>query len=371
MAEKRDDAVDSQGWPKVPPAEQFRKAAVTVVLTLQVTVMVITLRYSKTTTHYSNGTAVLLAEGLKMAICLSVLTWQHGARVGEHLWVELVGKPRDLALVSVPALLYLLQNNLLFFAMECLEAVIYQVTYQLKILTTAVCMVFLLGKRLTGKQWAALFLLAAGVALAQGTSEGGGAGSTKSSAAQQPVKAHSQFVGFIALIIACFTSGFAGVYTEKLLKQSSVSLWLRNLQLGIWSLIVGAAALYCSEGDELQAQGFLQGYTWVVWCVVVLQAASGILVALVMKLADNIIKSFSAAMSLLLSTLVSIPVFGFEPSRHFAVGACMVLLSAHLYSGGSLPWPLNEFRGVRQEKPGDEEMAEKAVMRFSSAADKV
>lgn len=381
MAEKRLEDGDTQVWPKVTSAEQFRRAAVTVVLTLQVTVMVITLRYSKTSTHYLNGTAVLLAEGLKMAICLSVLAWQHGSRLGEHLVQEIAGKPQDLFLVSVPALLYLLQNNLLFFAMEHLEAVIYQVTYQLKILTTAICMVLLLGKRLTSQQWLSLFLLAFGVALAQGGSEG--EVSSKSSAASEAKQAHAQLVGFFALIVACFTSGFAGVYTEKLLKQSSVSLWLRNVQLGLWSLVVGAVALYCGEGTEIREHGFFHGYTGVVWCVVVLQAASGILVALVIKLADNIIKSFSAAMSLLISTLVSVPVFGFQPNRFFAVGACMVLLSAHLYSGGSLPWPLSEARGGRQEKPRrDAEMMgkavqlgddspEKAIMRQSVVADKV
>uniref|UniRef100_A0A7S1RBL0 UDP-galactose transporter n=1 Tax=Alexandrium catenella TaxID=2925 RepID=A0A7S1RBL0_ALECA len=380
MAEKREEDSDAQGWQKVVSVEQFRRAAVTVVLTLQVTLMVITLRYSKTSTHYLNGTAVLLAEGLKMAICLSVLAWQHGGRLGDHLMQELAGKPKDLVLVSMPALLYLLQNNLLFFAMEHLEAVIYQVTYQLKILTTAICMVLMLGKRLTGQQWAALLLLASGVALAQGGSEGeAGSGAT---ARASPKQAHAQLIGFIALIVACFTSGFAGVYTERLLKQSGVSLWLRNVQLGIWSLVVGAVALYFGEGSEIRERGFFAGYTWVVWCVVLLQAASGILVALVIKLADNIIKSFSAAMSLLISTLVSIPVFGFQPNRYFAAGACLVLLSAHLYSGGSLPC-LGEGRGGPQEKSQREAeklgkalqlidgSSEKAVMRFSVISDKV
>ena len=34
------------------------------------------------------------------------------------------------------------------------------------------------------------------------------------------------------MIIACFSSGFAGVYFEKLLKGSSTGVWVRNIQLG-------------------------------------------------------------------------------------------------------------------------------------------
>ena len=34
------------------------------------------------------------------------------------------------------------------------------------------------------------------------------------------------------MITACFSSGFAGVYFEKLLKGTSTGVWVRNIQLG-------------------------------------------------------------------------------------------------------------------------------------------
>lgn len=41
-----------------------------------------------------------------------------------------------------------------------------------------------------------------------------------------------RMIGLVAVIAACFTSGFSGVYMEKILKQSPVSTWVRNFELG-------------------------------------------------------------------------------------------------------------------------------------------
>ena len=41
-----------------------------------------------------------------------------------------------------------------------------------------------------------------------------------------------QFMGFGAVLMATLTSGFAGVYFEKILKTGPTSVWMRNIQLG-------------------------------------------------------------------------------------------------------------------------------------------
>jgi len=190
-------------------------------------------------------------------------------------------------------------------------------------LTTAICTVIMLQKSLTRQQWASLVILTAGVSLAQ---------FQPSSSETGQAVANQQAAGIMALLTACFTSGFAGVYTEKLLKQTKASLWVRNIQLAFWSIVVGLVAVYTEDWDAVLEKGFLGGYTRVVWFVVLLQGATGICVALVMKFADNIVKNFSVAMSMLLATLASIPLFGFWPSDLFVAGACLVLLSVLLYS---------------------------------------
>ena len=46
------------------------------------------------------------------------------------------------------------------------------------------------------------------------------------------LSAGSQFVGVVAVLVACVSSGFAGVYFEKILKETKQCVWIRNIQLG-------------------------------------------------------------------------------------------------------------------------------------------
>jgi len=125
----------------------------------------------------------------------------------------------------IPAGLYTLQNNLLYIALSNLDAATYQVTYQLKILTTALFSVLMLSKKIDSLKWISLVILTVGVSLVQWPSSN----STKTTVDQS---FNNKLIGLSAVITACFSSGFAGVYFEKLLKGSSTGVWVRNIQLG-------------------------------------------------------------------------------------------------------------------------------------------
>lgn len=198
-----------------------------------------------------------------------------------------------------------------------------QVTYQLKILTTALFSVLMLNRSLSRLQWASLLLLFTGVAIVQAQQAGGGS--------PRPLD-QNPGAGLAAVVASCLSSGFAGVYFEKILKGSSGSVWLRNLQLGLFGTALGLVGLWWAEGTAVAHRGFFFGYTPAVWGVVLNQAFGGLLVAVVVKYADNILKGFATSLSIVLSTVASIRLFGFHVDPLFALGAGLVIGAVYLYS---------------------------------------
>lgn len=140
------------------------------------------------------------------------------------------------------------------------------------------------------------------------------------------------FIGLVAVVISCLSSGFAGVYFEKILKGSSASVWVRNVQLGIFGTALGMLGLWWNDGAAVAERGFLFGYTSMVWCVICNQAFGGLLVAVVVKYADNILKGFATSFSIIVSTVMSIYLFGFHVDLLFTVGAGLVIWAVYMYS---------------------------------------
>ena len=68
-----------------------------------------------------------------------------------------------------------------------------------------------------------------------------------------------------------------------------------------------------------------------VWSVIFLQAVGGIFVGIVLKYADNILKTMANSISMVLSCLVEMAFFDFKPSWSFAIGAFLVNASTVIY----------------------------------------
>jgi len=289
----------------------------------------LSMRYSRMPgqPRYLSSTAVVMAEAVKMLFSFVMLVQQMGLRRAAHFtWGGIVVAWRDTLLVGVPALLYLVQNNLLYVATTHLDAATCQVAYQLKLLTTAFFTVTLLKRHISTRRWLALGLLFVGVVFVQNPTGGTAVGSAGS---QSPV------LGMAAVTCACFLSGLAGVWLERIVKRSQeVPIWLRNMQLGVISLLLGAANVYIFDGEAVALHGFFQGYTWMTAFVVLQVSLGGLLVALIMKYADNVVKGFATSLSIVLSSVVSwfIPSFEFEPNSAFVLGSSMVIAATILYS---------------------------------------
>ncbi|KIH56293.1 UDP-galactose transporter [Ancylostoma duodenale] len=183
----------------------------------------------------------------------------------------------------------------------------------------------MLGRSLNRLKWLALILLTGGVALVQMP-----AGESSKTSANADTS--DSIVGLLAVLAACFSSGFAGVYFEKILKTTNVSLWMRNLQLAFFSIFGGFLMCWLYDWQAIEKDGFLQGYNTIIWIVVALQAYGGLVIALVVKYADNILKGFAVSLSIILSSFISWWFLAdFTPSLMFAAGATIVIVSTFVY----------------------------------------
>ena len=264
---------------------------------------------------------------MKFLLCLAVVFYQMGSsfealasEVHHHVW----GSPDEMLKLCVPSFLYTVQNNLLYLALTNLDAATYQILYQLKILSTAIFSATMLGRRFSTTKWLSLVVLTCGVAVVQVS------GSTDHPATENEER--NRLVGLAAVLCAACTSGFSGVYFEKILKGSEVTLWIRNIQMGIPSMVIAFVTVFVEDSEEVARKGFFVGYSPMVVTVITVQAVGGLIVAVVVKYADNVLKVFASSFSILLSCIISAVAFDFRPNLFFLMGAFLVVLSTAMYS---------------------------------------
>ena len=196
-----------------------KKYAALSTFVLQNAGVVLLMRYSKVHAYsipYSSSVAVLVTELAKLPLCGLLHACELGGPCAfvSGIASDLRNNWSEWLKLALPALLYTIQNNMLFVGLANLEAAIAQVTYQLKIFFTAIFSVCLLGRRLRCHQWIAMALLALGVLCVQGLptklAARFEAPSGRRLAAETDEATARAAVGISAMLVACLCSSFAG-----------------------------------------------------------------------------------------------------------------------------------------------------------------
>lgn len=187
-----------------------------------------------------------------------------------------------------------------------------------------------MNRHLTGQKWIALILLATGVAAV--TVGGQKQTEAKASNIIAPTQAN-RMLGMAIILGAACCSSLAGVYFEKILKGSQVTLWARNLQLAGFSLIIGGVTIMMSSDDSVRQKGLLHGYTKLTWICVAMNAFGGLLVGTVIKYADAIMKDIALGGSIVVSALGSVVFFSYVLTPTVGAGIGAVIYAALLYNG--------------------------------------
>ncbi|GJN87831.1 hypothetical protein Rhopal_000786-T1 [Rhodotorula paludigena] len=330
--------------------------------------------------------------------------WLRRRRLGVvgMLWEDIFGG--DWWKMAVPAVLFALQNNLIYVAARNLSVPVFQITFQLKTLITALCAVVMLGRRLSSIQWASLVTLGLGVATMQlgaiSARENDSHGHGKHPATE--AESMNYLAGVSAVLVSCFSSAIAATYFELVIKRQPVvppveeimlvappkikpaSLWVRNIQLSLFSSVIGVAVVMLQANhfhldaisglsldfkglfDPLEhwydpvvraGEGFFEGLTDnpMAWAVIFLQTVGGLLIAVAIKHADNIAKGFALAVSIVFTFLLSVVLFDFQPTLASVLGGAAVVASTIMFEMAP-----KEIRGLFAAEPHGHK---KAVMR--------
>ncbi|KPV77036.1 uncharacterized protein RHOBADRAFT_34497, partial [Rhodotorula graminis WP1] len=253
------------------------------------------------------------------------------------LWEDVFGG--DWWKMAVPAVLFALQNNLIYVAARNLSVPVFQITFQLKTVVTAITAVAMLGRRLTAVQWATLVSLGLGVATMQ---LGAIHAKAKEHGAHPAASTESMnyVAGISAVLVSCFSSAIAATYFELVIKrQPPASLWVRNIQLSLFSSVIGLVVVLFQASHHWYdpvvraGEGFFEGFSGnpMAWAVIFLQTVGGLLIAVAIKHADNIAKGFALSISIVFTFLLSVILFNFELSTPSVLGATVVVASTLLF----------------------------------------
>ena len=297
-------------------------------LVVQNTSLVVCLRLSfrDAASTYAPSTVVLCSELLKLIVCSLVVA----RRCGKDLRLVLV-QIGNQHMLFIPSMLYVVQNNLLFFGAERLSSLVYILCSQSKILTTAIMSRIILGTKLSRVQCMYLSLLAVGLVLVQARGD-----------ESNPQTGHEQassVLGITAVILAAWSSGTAGVVLERIYKAVGQpddaivhTIWTRNVQLSFISLPFAIFGVFLQNHDQAFTSGFFKGYGVLVWLIILLQTAGGVIIAYVMKFTNNILKCLAIGLSICCCAVYSFVVGELELTANVMLGIFLVCVSIAGYS---------------------------------------
>jgi solute carrier family 35 (UDP-sugar transporter), member A1/2/3 len=209
------------------------KLGVLSILVIQNCSLILMMRYSRIAgdpnARYIISTAVVLSELLKFFASLIVLYFDKfmtmDCTVLSHIVrTDFMANSVEILKLAVPSGLYVVQNNLQYVSASNLPASVFQVLTQLKIVTTAFFSVSMLSRKLSFQQWLSILCLTGGVGMVQ---------ISQHMSTAPPSSTDNYMLGVTCVLFSCLTSGFAGVYFEKVLKSGRISLWLRNVHLSM------------------------------------------------------------------------------------------------------------------------------------------
>ena len=304
---------------------------------------------------FFTSTAVLCCECMKFTLSVFYITMIQ-KKSFRSIYIYLKYDMRNTLLLAVPATAYNFQMKLEYVALTNLNAAIFSVLVQTKLLCTAIMAYVVLRKQLKYIQIISLVLLTVGVMLCNLS----GSSSSSNTSSSTMMMDSTTLTGVMATLGIAMSSGFASVYTEKVIKanrsvattttttnsmansnhtsfdRSEYGLAYTQVQLAFMSICtIGLYALW-QDLDKILEYGLFYQFSFAAWFSVLNSAIGGLIVASVLKYADSVLKGYATAMSVILTGILSMILFNTSLSIIYFLGIVNVVTAVLLYNGKDL-----------------------------------
>jgi UDP-galactose transporter len=263
-------------------------------------------------------TTVVLSEGLKLVMSLAAYAC---IVKGQHTHRTLTAM--EVVSFCLPALIYSLNNALVFSIISFVRPVTFQLLGATKMIFTAVLFRLVLKRILSVTHYAAMVILASGAAV-----------SRLDVSMKTDEESEDEWVGVTLTLFSCVLSSLGGILNEALLKRDGQlhSLHLQNSLLYAWGVVISATALALGDEHEIETKGLFHGYDMRVLLLIVTQAVTGLSISVVLKLTSNIHRVFAHVIAILLSMLIDCAVTQSFPSSALALSVPIVGGAAVVYA---------------------------------------
>lgn len=268
----------------------------------------------------------------------------------------------------MPSFLYCLYNNLTFINLTSYDPTTYFLLLQFRVVVTGIVFQILFKKYLNRNQWISLILLTLGCIIKQ---IGFSHKSETTTALNQNEEEfnYSKYINtsLLLILVQVFSSCFAGVYNEYLLKEKNnqVDIMLQNAFMYTDSIVCNVMLLqfYIPSGkatggviEALSYNALSSVFHWKVVLIMINNALIGIVTSLFLRSLNSILKTFASALELMFTGILAWAIFGIPLDMLTVVSIGIVSFATWLYSKNPVKNPAPVYSPVSSKSDSSEEV---------------
>eukprot|EP01100_Stratorugosa_tubuloviscum_P011886 TRINITY_DN540_c3_g1_i1.p1 TRINITY_DN540_c3_g1~~TRINITY_DN540_c3_g1_i1.p1 ORF type:complete len:244 (+),score=63.04 TRINITY_DN540_c3_g1_i1:290-1021(+) len=206
--------------------------------------------------------------------------------------------------------------------MTKVNGITFLISRNLSIIFTAILSQLFFNRRLCSIQWVAVILLFLGATTSQLHN------------CQKESNFQFSLIGYFLCIFLALISSSVGIYTEYIYKKPNhIPFLIQNLQMYIFGILVNIIALYIFDKNQFLSNNWFQGFSTITYAIILNHALSGIATAIALKFSNNITKVFTSAFAMVISSFVSLAIFGDFIGIQIYLGIGIVVCALFLFFG--------------------------------------